>query len=196
MCESVNTFCQRGRWSESSSVCPRTPQPWQSCCPGPAPCPRPPPPAAGTWGSLPGWRRTVDPRLWSPGRFYWSTESETEQRGRVKVSGEGCDVTKLWRGGGCCWGFKAGWDGNSFLTSGVQIILQQLRMCNKFLPSPSPLTSCAKFITTKQSGNVACEFYTLLKTGSKELTWTNLFQMNSSSCSPYFAYFIPPQYLK
>lgn len=53
-------------WSESSSVYPRTPPPWQSCCPGPAPCPPPRHHAAGTSGCLLVWRNTAGPRLWLP----------------------------------------------------------------------------------------------------------------------------------
>lgn len=67
----VRTFCLRERWSENSSACPHSLWPWRSCCPGPAPCRLRPPHVAGTWGSLPGWRRRVGPRLWSPGLSYW-----------------------------------------------------------------------------------------------------------------------------
>lgn len=72
----VHTFCLTGMLSGNSSVCLRTPQPWRSCCPGQAPCLQPPPHVADTWGSLPGWRSTVGPRLWSLGLFYWSTEEK------------------------------------------------------------------------------------------------------------------------
>lgn len=67
---SVHTFYHWGRWSENSSVCPRTLRPWQSCYPGLAPCPLPLPLAAGTWGSLPGWRSKAGPRLWWLGPSY------------------------------------------------------------------------------------------------------------------------------
>lgn len=75
----VHTFFQRGKWFVNSSVCLHTPQPWQSCCPGPAPSPPPPPHAADTWGSLPGWRSTVGPRRCSLAPFYWRSKTSEQK---------------------------------------------------------------------------------------------------------------------
>lgn len=76
-CTIVHTFCLRGRLSGSSSACLHNPRPWRSCCPGPGSCPQPRPHVADTWGSLPAWRSTACPKLWSLGLFYWN-RSEIE----------------------------------------------------------------------------------------------------------------------
>lgn len=106
---SVHTFFQWRRLFENSSVCPHTPLPWQSCCPGRAPCRRPRPPAAGTWGSLPGWRSRVCPRLWSQGQFYCERNVKTRintshSNARNVPSTRVEQVYSLWKsfGSNCC----------------------------------------------------------------------------------------------
>lgn len=93
--EGVGTFCLKGRLSGNSSACPHTPQPWQSCCPGLAPCPLPPLHVADTWGSLPGWRSRVCPRLWSPGLSYWRTEQRGWEERMTWQENKCCNDSKL-----------------------------------------------------------------------------------------------------